>query len=85
MNVEKVKEGVKLRIACDNLLNDNKQKTKVLKSLSIILSVVAIIICIGFGIYSELFAEDENIMILFIIGLSNFSLLCGNLYSFTQK
>lgn len=56
-----------------------------LKKVSIILSVVAIVICIGFGIYGKFFAKNDDITIWVIMGLSNFSLLCGNLYSLNQK
>lgn len=56
-----------------------------LKKVSIILSVVAIVICIGFGIYGKFVAKNDDITIWVILGLSNFSLLCGNLYSLNQK
>lgn len=84
MDIERVKEGVKLRIACDNFINEKRPKIKILKNLSIILSIGAIVVCIGYGIYGKFFVKDESIIIWVIIGLSNFSLLCSNLYSFNH-
>lgn len=61
------------------------KEKKTLVKISIVLSLIAILICIGFILYSIFIEKDNDIMIWLVIGFSNLSLLFVNISNYKNK
>lgn len=62
-------------------MKKDKNAEALIRKMSAVLSVAAIIICVICGICSELFSDDDSIMMWVIIGLANLSILFSNLHN----
>ncbi|MCM1370654.1 MAG: hypothetical protein NC181_02020 [Clostridium sp.] len=61
------------------------KEKKTLVKISIVLSLIAILICIGFILYGIFIEKDNDIMIWLVIGFSNLSLLFINISNYKNK
>ena len=66
-------------------MKKEKDPKRLLTKISIILSIAAILICMGLAIYSKFAMKDDNILIWIILALSNLSLMFVNISNLNKR